>query len=188
MKNLLLNHIVRDQLSSKYLYHGQKLQTLGDKELRVFVYRNVSACSMPCSVWLSDAWCYSHHVKSITEHCGKYRYLFFFLKHILIMSFFCHFVCRTFALKMPASLPMTRGEGLGPCLAWTKCWLHRLARWWMFSRQTIASGDLSALPKWYSGAEELPKQFLFIIGRSHDYVFFFKHGNGIQNHGLIPKL
>ncbi|KAK4814798.1 hypothetical protein QYF61_027243 [Mycteria americana] len=40
MKNLLLNHIVRDQLSSKYLYHGQKLQTLGDKELRVFVYRN----------------------------------------------------------------------------------------------------------------------------------------------------
>ncbi|XP_009692873.1 PREDICTED: transforming growth factor-beta-induced protein ig-h3 [Cariama cristata] len=40
MKKLLLNHIVRDQLSSKYLYHGQKLQTLGDKELRVFVYRN----------------------------------------------------------------------------------------------------------------------------------------------------
>ncbi|XP_074958980.1 transforming growth factor-beta-induced protein ig-h3 [Phalacrocorax aristotelis] len=40
MKNLLLNHIVNEQLSSKYLYHGQKLQTLGDKELRVFVYRN----------------------------------------------------------------------------------------------------------------------------------------------------
>ncbi|KFO88477.1 Transforming growth factor-beta-induced protein ig-h3, partial [Buceros rhinoceros silvestris] len=40
MKNLLLNHIVKDQLFSKYLYHGQKLQTLGDKELRVFVYRN----------------------------------------------------------------------------------------------------------------------------------------------------
>ncbi|KAI1234088.1 hypothetical protein IHE44_0003801 [Lamprotornis superbus] len=40
MRNLLLNHIVKDQLSSKYLYHGQKLQTLGDKELRVFVYRN----------------------------------------------------------------------------------------------------------------------------------------------------
>lgn len=49
MKNLLLNHIVKDQLFSKYLYHGQKLQTLGDKELRVFVYRNVSnaACSAP---------------------------------------------------------------------------------------------------------------------------------------------
>lgn len=48
MKNLLLNHIVKDQLSSKYLYHGQKLQTLGDKELRVFVYRNVSFCSLQC--------------------------------------------------------------------------------------------------------------------------------------------
>lgn len=55
MKNLLLNHIVRDQLSSKYLYHGQKLQTLGDKELRVFVYRNVSSCSVQCCIWLSDA-------------------------------------------------------------------------------------------------------------------------------------
>lgn len=51
MKNLLLNHIVKDQLSSKYLYHGQKLQTLGDKELRVFVYRNVGACSWQCSGW-----------------------------------------------------------------------------------------------------------------------------------------
>lgn len=49
MKNLLLNHIIKDQLSSKYLYHGQKLQTLGDKELRVFVYRNVSSCILWCS-------------------------------------------------------------------------------------------------------------------------------------------
>lgn len=57
MRNLLLNHIVKDQLSSKYLYHGQKLQTLGDKELRVFVYRNVSPSCVLCSVWLSDAQC-----------------------------------------------------------------------------------------------------------------------------------
>lgn len=55
MKNLLLNHIIRDQLSSKHLYHGQKLQTLGDKELRVFVYRNVSSCSVQCSIRLNDA-------------------------------------------------------------------------------------------------------------------------------------
>ncbi|XP_067422741.1 transforming growth factor-beta-induced protein ig-h3 isoform X2 [Emydura macquarii macquarii] len=39
-KNLLLDHIIKEQLSSKYLYHGQKLETLGGKELRVFVYRN----------------------------------------------------------------------------------------------------------------------------------------------------
>lgn len=44
-KNLLLNHIVKDQLASKYLYHGQTLETLGGKKLRVFVYRNVSAGS-----------------------------------------------------------------------------------------------------------------------------------------------
>lgn len=40
-RNLLRDHIVKEQLSSKYLYHEQKLQTLGGKELRVFVYRNV---------------------------------------------------------------------------------------------------------------------------------------------------
>lgn len=39
-RNLLRDHIVKEQLSSKYLYHEQKLQTLGGKELRVFVYRN----------------------------------------------------------------------------------------------------------------------------------------------------
>ncbi|KAJ6667906.1 hypothetical protein lerEdw1_016227 [Lerista edwardsae] len=39
-RNLLRDHIIKEQLSSKYLYHGQKLQTLGGKELRVFVYRN----------------------------------------------------------------------------------------------------------------------------------------------------
>ncbi|XP_039339568.1 transforming growth factor-beta-induced protein ig-h3 [Mauremys reevesii] len=39
-KSLLLDHILKEQLSSKYLYHGQTLETLGGKELRVFVYRN----------------------------------------------------------------------------------------------------------------------------------------------------
>uniref|UniRef100_A0A8C6VJB1 Transforming growth factor-beta-induced protein ig-h3 n=1 Tax=Naja naja TaxID=35670 RepID=A0A8C6VJB1_NAJNA len=39
-RNLLQNHIIKEQLSSKYLFHGQKLETLGGKELRVFVYRN----------------------------------------------------------------------------------------------------------------------------------------------------
>lgn len=39
-RNLLRDHIVKEQLSSKYLYHEQKLQTLAGKELRVFVYRN----------------------------------------------------------------------------------------------------------------------------------------------------
>lgn len=44
-KNLLLNHLIKDQLASKYLYHGQTLETLGGKKLRVFVYRNVSSGS-----------------------------------------------------------------------------------------------------------------------------------------------
>uniref|UniRef100_A0ACB8EIT4 Uncharacterized protein n=1 Tax=Sphaerodactylus townsendi TaxID=933632 RepID=A0ACB8EIT4_9SAUR len=39
-RNVLLDHIVKDQLSSKYLYHGQMLETLSGKQLRVFVYRN----------------------------------------------------------------------------------------------------------------------------------------------------
>lgn len=44
-KNLLLNHMIKEQLASKYLYHGQTLDTLGGKKLRVFVYRNVSSGS-----------------------------------------------------------------------------------------------------------------------------------------------
>lgn len=43
MKNLLMNHMIKDQLASKNLYHGQTLDTLGGKKLRVFVYRNVSS-------------------------------------------------------------------------------------------------------------------------------------------------
>lgn len=39
-RNVLQDHIIKEQLSSKYLIHGQKLETLGGKELRVFVYRN----------------------------------------------------------------------------------------------------------------------------------------------------
>ncbi|XP_060621305.2 transforming growth factor-beta-induced protein ig-h3 [Anolis sagrei] len=39
-RNLLRDHIIKQQLSSKYLFHGQKLETLSGKELRVFVYRN----------------------------------------------------------------------------------------------------------------------------------------------------
>ncbi|XP_062380869.1 transforming growth factor-beta-induced protein ig-h3 [Sardina pilchardus] len=40
MKKLMRNHLVKDQLSSKGLYHGQELETLGGLKLRVFVYRN----------------------------------------------------------------------------------------------------------------------------------------------------
>lgn len=40
MRKLMTNHIVKEQLSSKSLYHGQELETLGGLKLRVFVYRN----------------------------------------------------------------------------------------------------------------------------------------------------
>ncbi|XP_072251199.1 transforming growth factor-beta-induced protein ig-h3 [Leuresthes tenuis] len=40
MKKLMTNHILKEQLSSKSLYHGQELETLGGLKLRVFVYRN----------------------------------------------------------------------------------------------------------------------------------------------------
>uniref|UniRef100_UPI00398F21C0 transforming growth factor-beta-induced protein ig-h3 isoform X2 n=1 Tax=Pristiophorus japonicus TaxID=55135 RepID=UPI00398F21C0 len=48
LKHLLLNHIVKNQLSSKYLYHGQTLDTLGGKKLRVFVYRNALCIENTC--------------------------------------------------------------------------------------------------------------------------------------------
>uniref|UniRef100_A0AAQ6INH3 Transforming growth factor-beta-induced protein ig-h3 n=1 Tax=Anabas testudineus TaxID=64144 RepID=A0AAQ6INH3_ANATE len=40
IKKLMTNHILKEQLSSKSLYHGQELETLGGLKLRVFVYRN----------------------------------------------------------------------------------------------------------------------------------------------------
>lgn len=39
-RKLMTNHILKEQLSSKALYHGQELETLGGLRLRVFVYRN----------------------------------------------------------------------------------------------------------------------------------------------------
>ncbi|XP_073476795.1 transforming growth factor-beta-induced protein ig-h3 [Aquarana catesbeiana] len=48
MTNLLQNHIIKDQLSSKYLYHGQVLETVGGKTLRVFVYRNALCIENSC--------------------------------------------------------------------------------------------------------------------------------------------
>ncbi|XP_040838232.1 transforming growth factor-beta-induced protein ig-h3 [Ochotona curzoniae] len=47
-KSLLLNHIVKDQLASKHLYHGQTLDTLGGRKLRVFVYRNSLCIENSC--------------------------------------------------------------------------------------------------------------------------------------------
>ncbi|XP_069543654.1 transforming growth factor-beta-induced protein ig-h3 [Brachyistius frenatus] len=40
MRKMMTNHMVKEQLSSKSLYHGQELETLGGLRLRVFVYRN----------------------------------------------------------------------------------------------------------------------------------------------------
>ncbi|XP_055499177.1 transforming growth factor-beta-induced protein ig-h3 [Leucoraja erinacea] len=48
LRNLLLDHIVKNQLSSKYMYHGQILDTLSGKKLRVFVYRNALCVENTC--------------------------------------------------------------------------------------------------------------------------------------------
>ncbi|XP_005812345.1 transforming growth factor-beta-induced protein ig-h3 [Xiphophorus maculatus] len=40
LRALMKNHLLKQQLSSKALYDGQQLQTLGGLTLRVFVYRN----------------------------------------------------------------------------------------------------------------------------------------------------
>ncbi|XP_030068029.1 transforming growth factor-beta-induced protein ig-h3 [Microcaecilia unicolor] len=47
-RELFRNHIVKDQLSSKYLYHGQTLETMGGKKLRVFAYRNSLCIENSC--------------------------------------------------------------------------------------------------------------------------------------------
>ncbi|CAB1324815.1 unnamed protein product [Coregonus sp. 'balchen'] len=48
LKKLLKNHILKEQLSSRSLYHGQELETLGGIKLRVFVYRNSLCIENSC--------------------------------------------------------------------------------------------------------------------------------------------
>lgn len=42
LKLILQNHILKVKVGLGELYNGQKLETLGGKQLRVFVYRTVS--------------------------------------------------------------------------------------------------------------------------------------------------
>nr|XP_046262685.1 transforming growth factor-beta-induced protein ig-h3 [Scatophagus argus] len=62
MRKLMTNHIIKGQLSSKSLYDGQELETLGGLKLRVFVYRN--------SVCIENA-CIAAHDKT-----GRYGSMF----------------------------------------------------------------------------------------------------------------
>uniref|UniRef100_A0A9J8DL40 Transforming growth factor, beta-induced n=1 Tax=Cyprinus carpio carpio TaxID=630221 RepID=A0A9J8DL40_CYPCA len=48
MKKLLRNHILKEKFSSKSLYHGQELETLGGLKLRVFVFRNSLCIENAC--------------------------------------------------------------------------------------------------------------------------------------------
>ncbi|XP_028668484.1 transforming growth factor-beta-induced protein ig-h3 [Erpetoichthys calabaricus] len=48
VKTILRNHIVKEQLSSKHLYHAQNLETLEGVKLRVFVYRNSICIENAC--------------------------------------------------------------------------------------------------------------------------------------------
>jgi len=43
LKLILQNHILKVKIGLNELYNGQKLETIGGKQLRVFVYRTVSA-------------------------------------------------------------------------------------------------------------------------------------------------
>lgn len=42
LKLILQNHILKVKVGLGELYNGQKLETIGGKQLRVFVYRTVS--------------------------------------------------------------------------------------------------------------------------------------------------
>ncbi|XP_058653933.1 transforming growth factor-beta-induced protein ig-h3 isoform X2 [Onychostoma macrolepis] len=48
LKKLLRNHILKEKFSSKSLYHGQELETLGGSKLRVFVFRNSLCIENAC--------------------------------------------------------------------------------------------------------------------------------------------
>ncbi|XP_026136903.1 transforming growth factor-beta-induced protein ig-h3-like isoform X1 [Carassius auratus] len=48
LKRLLRNHILKEKFSSKSLYHGQELETLGGLKLRVFVFRNTLCIENAC--------------------------------------------------------------------------------------------------------------------------------------------
>lgn len=172
MRNLLLNHIVKDQLSSKYLYHGQKLQTLGDKELRVFVYRNVSPSCGSCSLGLgvlsvptATAWKVEIN---IVENIN-----ISLLKRILMKSSFLPLCLQNLCIENACIAAHDKRGRFGTLFSVDKMLTpptgsvmdvlkadHRF-RWPFCSSQVPVR------------AEELPKQFLFIMGCSHDNVYVF---------------
>ena len=45
LKVILENHILKEKIVLGQLYNGQRLETIGGKFLRVFVYRTVSSSS-----------------------------------------------------------------------------------------------------------------------------------------------
>lgn len=91
LRRVLWNHMVKGQLSSKALYHGQELETLGGLRLRVFVYRNV------------------RRVTDVSQ-----------LQHDHVPTF-PHCAARTFASRTPALLLMTRPDASAACSPWTNC-------------------------------------------------------------------
>uniref|UniRef100_A0A8D3BNA3 Transforming growth factor-beta-induced protein ig-h3 n=1 Tax=Scophthalmus maximus TaxID=52904 RepID=A0A8D3BNA3_SCOMX len=66
MRRLMTNHMLKETLSSKSLYHGQELETLGGLKLRVFVYRNVRSliCSFICRLIKREGGCSVHDGRS----------------------------------------------------------------------------------------------------------------------------
>uniref|UniRef100_A0A4W3HCF1 Transforming growth factor-beta-induced protein ig-h3 n=1 Tax=Callorhinchus milii TaxID=7868 RepID=A0A4W3HCF1_CALMI len=48
VRDLLLSHVVKGQAFSRNMYHGQVLETMNGKQLRVFVYRNALCIENTC--------------------------------------------------------------------------------------------------------------------------------------------
>lgn len=102
MRKLMTNHIVKEQLSSKSLYHGQELETLGGLKLRVFVYRNVRNVSSFRFKWANrkSAWffaCCQRYTWRFISLCPSVSWLWltfmFLLITLLILWLFIRSTC-----------------------------------------------------------------------------------------------
>ncbi|XP_043929251.1 periostin isoform X3 [Protopterus annectens] len=50
LKEMLMNHVLKVKITLNELYHGQRLETLGGQELRVFIYRTSVCIENSCMV------------------------------------------------------------------------------------------------------------------------------------------
>lgn len=127
LRIILESHILKNKFILGQLYNGQRLETIGGKFLRVFIYRTVRPplWTLALHFWLSA-------IKHTHTHCACHLSISWNIILIpcrLLVDYFC----RLCALRIPVWSEAAKKEATGPCMSWRLCWNQqrkRCLRFW----------------------------------------------------------